>query len=320
MMNWNKNIAKLTLPTPFPIGDVNVYVVKGDALTLFDTGVKTKESKEALVYQLAELGLCITDIEQVVLTHHHPDHAAALDFFEQDVPVYGHPNNQRWLDWSDEFIERHNHFFLHYAQQLGVAEELIEQMFHKYKERECLSKRTLSQTLLEGDDIPGLPDWKAVETLGHAQSHLSFYRETDGVFIGGDLLMARVSPNPIMEPPLVAGGERPKSLLQHNQSLKKVVEMPISLVQSGHGADIIDVKELVDSRMARQHNRAMQIKKMLEQQPLTAFDICQQVFPKVYQHQIGLTMSETIGQLDYLQDLGEIYSETESGLIRFLVR
>lgn len=320
MLNWNKNIAKLTLPTPFPIGDVNVYVVKGDALTLFDTGVKTKESKEALVYQLAELGLRITDIEQVVLTHHHPDHAAALDFFEQDVPVYGHPNNQRWLDWNAEFIERHNHFFLDYAQKLSVAEELIEQMFHKHKERECLSKRTLSQTLLEGDDIPGLPNWKAVETLGHAQSHLSFYREMDGVFIGGDLLMARVSPNPIMEPPLVAGGERPKSLLQHNQSLKKIVEIPISLVYSGHGADIVDVKELVDSRMARQHNRAMQIKKMLEQQPLTAFDICQQVFPKVYQREIGLTMSEIIGQLDYLQDLGEIRCETESSLIRFLVR
>ena len=85
------------MPTPFPVGDVNVYLVKGDALTLIDTGVNTEESKETLSYKLGELRLKITDIEQVILTHHHPDHAGALDFFDQDVPVYGHQNNQRWL-------------------------------------------------------------------------------------------------------------------------------------------------------------------------------------------------------------------------------
>ena len=57
MVNWDTNIAKISLPTPFPVGDVNVYVVKGDALTLFDTGVQSKESKEAFSYQLGELGI-----------------------------------------------------------------------------------------------------------------------------------------------------------------------------------------------------------------------------------------------------------------------
>ena len=111
LVNWDGNIAKIILPTPFPVGDVNVYVVKGDVLTLVDTGVQSKESKEALSYQLGQLGLKIKDIEQIILTHHHPDHAGALGFFEQDVPVYGHENNQRWLEWSDEFIEEHNQFF-----------------------------------------------------------------------------------------------------------------------------------------------------------------------------------------------------------------
>ena len=121
MITWEKNIAKLILPTPYPVGDVNVYLVKGDALTLMDTGVHTKESKEVLSYQLGELGLKIKDIEQVILTHHHPDHAGALGFFEQDVPIYGHKNSQRWLEWSDEFIELHDRFFLDMACQFGVC-------------------------------------------------------------------------------------------------------------------------------------------------------------------------------------------------------
>lgn len=319
MMNWDKNIAKISLPTPFDVGDVNVYLVKGDVLTLFDTGVKTKESKEALSYKLSELGLKIKDIEQVILTHHHPDHAGALSFFEQDVPVYGHQNNQRWLDWNDEFIQIHNQFFLDYAQNYGVAEELREKFIDYRDEMQFFSTRKLAGFLAEGDSLPGLPGWTAIETLGHAQSHVSFYREKDGVLIGGDHLLAKISPNPIMEPPFLPGGERPRPLLQHNESLKKLLELPISIVYTGHGAEVEDVNELIDFRMTRQHNRAMQVKKMLEEQPLTAFEICQRLFPKVYRQEVRLTMSETIGQLDYLTDLGEIESEIQDGVTRFMI-
>ncbi len=118
------------------MGDVNVYVVKGDALTLIDTGVKTKRSKEALTNGLGDLGLKLTDIEQIILTHHHPDHAGGLDFFEKEIPVYGHKNNQRWLTISDEFLETHNRFFLDYATKFGVAEELKNKLIHNRDENQ----------------------------------------------------------------------------------------------------------------------------------------------------------------------------------------
>lgn len=95
--------------------------------------------------------------------------------------------------------------------------------------------------------------------------------------------------------------------------------MPISKIYSGHGEEIEDVNELITFRMSRRHNRAMQVKSMLEEKPLTAYEICQQLFPKVYRAEIGFTMSETIGQLDYLEDLGEIVSETQDGLMRFRI-
>lgn len=319
MVNWDNNIAKITLPTPFPVGDVNVYLIKGDALTLIDTGVNTDESKEALSYQLGELGLKIKDIEQVILTHHHPDHAGALSFFEQDVPVHGHQNNQRWLDWNDEFSQLHNRFFLDFARLLGISEELTEKLIDYREEKKLYTKRKLSELLSEGDQLPGLPGWTAIETLGHAQSHLSFFREKDGVLIGGDQLLAKITPNPIMEPPLHPNGERLRPLLQYNQSLKKLLEMPIAKVYSGHGVEIENVNERIEFQMARQRNRAMQVKKMLEEKPLTAFEVCQQLFPKVYRNEIGLTMSETIGQLDYLMDLGEIESEIQDGLIMYMI-
>ena len=44
MAEWKDGIAKITLPTPFAVGDVNAYLIKGERLTLVDCGIKTKES------------------------------------------------------------------------------------------------------------------------------------------------------------------------------------------------------------------------------------------------------------------------------------
>ncbi|WP_407408404.1 MBL fold metallo-hydrolase [Peribacillus sp.] len=319
MVNWNGDIAKLSLPTPFAVGDVNVYIVKGDALTLIDTGVKTVQSKEALNAGLGELGLQLSDIEQIILTHHHPDHAGALDFFDKKVPVYGHKNNQRWLTLSDEFLDTHNSFFLDFAGKLGVAEELKHRLTHDKEEIQFLSKRNMQAHLAEGDELPGLPGWRVIETPGHAQSHVSFYRESDGLMIAGDHLLARISPNPLMEPPLIVGGVRQRPLLQYNASLQKLLDFPISKVYSGHGGEIDGekVSDLIRSRFERQHNRAMQVKSMLQEKPLTGFEVCQRLFPKVYRQEVDLTLSETVGQLDYLEDLGEIELEMQSGVILY---
>ena len=41
--------------------------------------------------------------------------------------------------------------------------------------------------------------------------------------------------------------------------------MPISKMYSGHGEEIEDVNEHITFRMSRRHNRAMQVKSMLEE-------------------------------------------------------
>ena len=40
-------IIPISLPTPFYIGPVNVYLIAEDPITLIDTGPKTKEAIEA---------------------------------------------------------------------------------------------------------------------------------------------------------------------------------------------------------------------------------------------------------------------------------
>jgi glyoxylase-like metal-dependent hydrolase (beta-lactamase superfamily II) len=67
-------IIPLSIPTPFYVGDVNVYLIKEEPLTLVDVGPKTKEASDALRDKLRKNGVQITDIRRIVLTHAHVDH------------------------------------------------------------------------------------------------------------------------------------------------------------------------------------------------------------------------------------------------------
>src|SRR6266699_5464916 len=86
-------IVPISLPTPFYIGAVNVYLVKEDPITLIDTGPKTRDAIDALRAALRANGLTTGDIRRIVLTHAHEDHcglARSLRDEAKDAEVFVH--------------------------------------------------------------------------------------------------------------------------------------------------------------------------------------------------------------------------------------
>lgn len=309
MTEWKDGVAKMSLPTPFPVGDVNVYLIKGERLTLVDVGPKTEKAWNSLTQQLAELGLQPENIEQVILTHHHPDHCGLLDFFPDELDVYGHPLNERWIQPAETFLQEQEAFFKELFEEFGLPNEYFPLTSFFREGHKFLCNRSLTGQLVEGMRPLGLSEWQVIETPGHAQSQIALYREKDGVLIGGDLIIAHISPNPLLEPPAPGEKERPKPQLQHNHSMQKLLSYPIQVVKSGHGEDVYELAELVEKRLIRQHERAMTVNSWLKEEQLTVFEICKRLFPSVYKRELMLTISETVAQLDYLASIGEISSK-----------
>ncbi|WP_046173776.1 MBL fold metallo-hydrolase [Domibacillus indicus] len=312
-----KDIIKITLPTPFPIGDVNTYIVKGDRLTLVDAGVNTPEAKAVFKEGLRKAGYQLSDIEQVILTHHHPDHIGLLDQFSAEI--YGHEYGKNWLSYNAPFMNWRNEFFLQLFTEFGVPPHMLTILGNLEKTLRFGSQNSrLAGFLKEGDTMPGLPDFHVFETPGHAQSHLVFYREKDGLLLAGDHILKTVSSNPLIEPPMEPGGKRAKSLLQYHRSLKKILELDIQRAVTGHGNDIASIRPLLERRFERQRERAELVLSMLRKKPMTVFDVCVQLFPEVYKKETGLTLSETVGQFDYLLEQGNIQVDRiENGAIYY---
>lgn len=287
------------MPVPFAVGTVNAFLVKGDTLTLFDAGAKTKEAYEALEFGLKQAGYSFKDVEQVVLTHHHPDHSGWVEAFDR-ATLLGHAYNEFWLTRDERFFTFHDQFYYNCLVEEGVAEADFHWIEKMKRPIALVGKRPLDRILQEGDQLPGHPNWTVMETLGHAQSHLSFWNEQTGELIGGDLLLAHVSSNPLIEPPMDAEDGRPRSLLQYNDSLRRLLEHSIQVVYAGHGEEVRNAHALIEHRLAEQQQRAQKVYEMLQDGPKNIYALTTQLFPTAYEKELGLTLSETIGQIDDL--------------------
>ena len=124
-------IIPITLPTPFYIGPVNVYLIADDPVTLIDTGPKTRETAEALREGLRRARFRVSDIRRIVLTHAHEDHcglAKSLRDEAKNAQVFVH-------SWETG----HRAGRLEYAEhrallaRAGVPEAEIEEMRKMYE-------------------------------------------------------------------------------------------------------------------------------------------------------------------------------------------
>lgn len=310
-------IHKIVLPTPFAVGDVNAFLVKGDALSLVDAGSKTPEAYEALKYGLKQAGYTFKDIEQVFLTHHHPDHAGWVEAFD-NAELFGHPYNDFWLKRDADFFAYHDTFYMERLIEQGVPEKYLNLAPKMKYSAIFVGERALDHPLAEGDEVPGHPSWTVLETLGHAQSHLAFWHERNSEMIGGDLVLEKVSSNPLIEPPMDPNAKRPRSLLQYNESLQRVADLSIHKIYGGHGDEVTNIRPLIEKRLLRQKERAMKVYDMLADGPKTIFDLTTMLFPAVYEKELGLTLSETVGQVDDLINRELIYEiKKENGVLLY---
>ncbi|EMA61552.1 MBL fold metallo-hydrolase, partial [Halorubrum kocurii] len=84
-------------------GENDVYLLDGEATALVDTGVALPAVREELEVGLAEHGVGFADVDAVVLTHWHPDHAGLAGEIQADggADVYVHEADAPLVDGSE---------------------------------------------------------------------------------------------------------------------------------------------------------------------------------------------------------------------------
>lgn len=319
-LSCKQEIKQITIPTPFAVGDVHTYIIITDKVTLVDAGVRTMEAWEVFQGELKRHGLKVLDIDQVLITHHHPDHVGLLDYLPANIPVYGHERAHPWMTQDQRYFITHDAFYRELFAQMGVEERFYPLLGAMDKPLRFSCQRGLTSFVKEGDTLEGLSDWRIYETPGHASSHLVLFDQKSGTMIGGDLILAHISPNPLVEPPYLGEKDRRKPMIDYILSIEKMLELPIKRVLPGHGEIVQNVQALLEERLHQQEKRASKVEAFVNENPATAYEICQHLFPKVFEKQLLLTLSETLGQVDYLLEKERIEVDATVFPYRYKVR
>ncbi|GEN33173.1 MBL fold metallo-hydrolase [Aneurinibacillus danicus] len=307
--NQSIEVLPLKIPTPFSVGPINVFLLKGESCTLVDVGPKTKEAFELLDRFLKENGLAWHNIDQVFLTHQHVDHSGltAEVVTRSDAKVIAHPDAVPYVTMDEAFMQHHDDFFRTLYEENGVPRTLLGYV-ERFKEMMAIYSEPapVHQTMTGGEKLEGCEEWRTVFTPGHTQNHLALYREQDGLMLSGDFLIKEISSNAFVEPPMRSGQKRPRPLLVYRDAMQRIAEIPVRRMLSAHGEEIENPAELIAYRLRRNDDRAEKIRELLTDGDKTVFELTQLLFPAIYLKELPLTFSEILGHLDLLEERKQV--------------
>ena len=86
-------MASVRTPTLPPATTTNCYLVGSERLQIVDPGTPYEDELSRLYQLLDELRDEGCNLDNILLTHHHPDHVGGVQALSQryDLPVRGHP-------------------------------------------------------------------------------------------------------------------------------------------------------------------------------------------------------------------------------------
>jgi glyoxylase-like metal-dependent hydrolase (beta-lactamase superfamily II) len=315
-------VAQIAVPVPY-LGSVNVWLLPGEPLTLVDTGPANDEALGSLEQQLSAFGHALEDIELVLITHHHLDHAGLAGLIKEraDAEIAAHRGTARWGRSYDERVAEERSFTVELLRAHGVPDDIIEaaEPFFVHIRNESRSFET-DRPLRDGDRIvAGGRTLRVVFRPGHSTTDTLFVDdEAEEAFVG-DHLLANITSGAELMPTELPGDERRQALLEYLSNLRKTQVMQLRTCYPGHGPPIEDHRRLIDERMAFHSARLDAITRAIEDGCETAFEIAGRLWPDdVVRDQSVLAVWEVLGHLDILVNRGTVSEAIDgSGRHRF---
>jgi glyoxylase-like metal-dependent hydrolase (beta-lactamase superfamily II) len=312
----------IAVPTPWPVGAVNAYVVDDDPLTLVDTGPASTEAMAAIEDGLAEHGRRIEDLERIVLSHQHTDHwglaaalaersgaeVCALEGF--DAYMVDYPRSLLAEDaFADRLLARH-------GASVAASGAAVYRGDLDYA-----AAVATDRPLRDGDVLPFAGgDLRVLHRPGHSPSDVVLHDEARDLLIGADHVMARRSVA-IMAPPL--GGApadgRPRALAEYRVSLRATDALGVGVVLPGHGAPVHDPHGVISARLREYDRKTARVGEVVGAEPRTAIEIARAVRGgAVPAHAVFFVLCDILGHLDDLLDAGTVTEIDDGGLSRFV--
>jgi glyoxylase-like metal-dependent hydrolase (beta-lactamase superfamily II) len=228
-------------------GDNVVYLLDPPAgpTTLIDAGVATQPVRDGLEAGFDDAGVAIEDLDRILLTHWHSDHAGLAGDLQADsgAEVYVHEADAPLVDGSgfDAWQDERSRFF----ERWGIPPEPLAELIDFLGKPDALAGVDADvTTFTHGERFPlgpgSGPDGdadalRAIHLPGHADGHAIYAYERRAEAFVGDVILPKYTPN--------VGGADPRvdrPLPTYRSSLRWLAGTDLDRAWPGHRDPIDD--------------------------------------------------------------------------------
>ena len=301
----------LRVPLPMALDHVNAYALRdGDGWTLVDTGLDTRKTRA--LWEAAMAGpLAGLPVTRLVVTHHHPDHVGLAGWFQQ-------AGAQLWMTRTAWLFAR----MLTLDEQAVPTSETLAYWQSAGMEPETFARRRAERPFNFADVVHPMPlgftrlrdggtiemggrTWDIRFGQGHAPDHATFWSRDDALVIGGDQLLATISPNlgvyatepgadPVAEWLESCAGFRPHA--RDDQ-----------LVLPGHKLPFTGLPARLEQLIANHHGALERLRTHLASGEKTAAECFAPLFKRrIDAGTYGLALVEAVAHLNHLHAIGAV--------------
>ncbi len=298
------------IPIPIPLKYVNCYLAKGPSgWTLVDTGFHDELAEDAWPRAFADLGIRAQDIDQILITHYHPDHLGAAGWLQEltGAPAFMHEPELRQVElfWGEDMNTQAEALRSLFAEH-GMPEETARGIGqHHLDQWDRVQPAPKLTPLPTGSKFRiGAAEYEVIWTPGHSDGLAIFWNSESGLLFANDMILNKITPNVSLWPKC-----RPNPLDDYIRSLAALEALGAKLALPGHRTVIEDVAGRAKEIRKHHGERLNAMERPCgTMKGATAWEVCEQIFtPQTLTvHQIRFAMSETLAHLVYMEKQGRL--------------
>lgn len=205
------------------LGSVNAYLLDHDGLTLIDTGNPGDGSR--ILSAMQALGHAPTDLQAIILTHHHPDHSGSAAALREATraQVYMHRDDAEALTTG-----------LAKRPELRASPGLLNRLLFRFllvPAQAEVEPCEVDQWIKDGETLPLNGGLRVIHTPGHSAGHVSLLWEPQG----GVMFVADAA----IHVPKLRVHPGYESFQTGRQSLRRLAAESFSVATFGHGRPLL---------------------------------------------------------------------------------
>ncbi len=335
-INEINGVIQIKIDVPFPVKHACVYLFStGGSHVLFDSGLNMGNWKKLFFSALDKVGISIKEVEYCFISHEHLDHQGLANVFKKKNPymkILMHEITHEILKWESDktnmkSIKKQAEELANIMLKYGITEEQGEKLIQWFTMWPSYRTYVKPDILLQDNDEIPVDDHvlKVIWTPGHALGHICVFDKKTRYLYAGDHILSRITPhigNFTMNPLILqkyASHDFHDILKLYLESLDRIEKLNPEIIFPAHQEIIFNPHKRIREIKKHHKKRLKEISELIKNNPMTPFDISFAHFGNNLDDiNRYLAVSEVLGHLIFLENLGQVKKIEKNGKIFFV--